>query len=72
MSPIHKDTTRYLYCGFCHQYYAGMSNNLEKVESPFTVNLSNKVEDPIRTNCPPHIASPDGKYCLDCGIQLIR
>jgi hypothetical protein len=22
--------------------------------------------------CPPHIASPDGKYCLDCGLVLER
>ena len=46
MSPVWKDTERYMYCGFCHDYYAGHIDNLEKVESPFTVNLQNRGEDP--------------------------
>ncbi len=47
MSPMHKDTTRYMYCGFCRQYYAGHIDNLYPVDSPFTPPTGNKIEDPI-------------------------
>ena len=47
MSPLHKDTTRYLYCGFCRQYYAGRTKDLTPVPSPFTPVTGNKIEDPI-------------------------
>lgn len=47
MSPMWKDTDRYLYCGFCRQYYAGQIVNLQPIESPFTPVTGNTIEDPI-------------------------
>lgn len=35
MSPMHKVTTRYLFCGFCRQYYVGRPGELSAVSSPF-------------------------------------
>ena len=48
MSPIWKDTERYMYCGFCRQYYAGHIDNLQAVDSPFQIVTGNKIEDPIQ------------------------
>lgn len=48
MSPVWKGVDRYMYCGFCKQYYAGHIDNLIAVESPFQPAVSlNTVEDPI-------------------------
>lgn len=48
MAPMHKDTTRYFYCSFCRQYYAGRDKtDLHPVESPFQLPVSKKIEDPI-------------------------
>jgi hypothetical protein len=47
MSPMHKDGDRYMYCGFCRQYYAGHIDNLVPVPSPFTPVTGNKIEDPM-------------------------
>lgn len=46
MSPMHKETVRYMYCGFCRQYYAGHIDDLQPVESPFKPVEGNKIEDP--------------------------
>lgn len=47
MSPVWKDSDRYMYCGFCRQYYAGHIDNLVAVPSPFTPVTGNVIEDPI-------------------------
>lgn len=47
MGPVWKGTDRYMYCGFCRQYYAGHIDNLQPVENPFTPVTGNKIEDPI-------------------------
>jgi hypothetical protein len=46
MSPVWKDTERYMYCGFCRQYYAGHIDSLVAVESPFTPVTGIKIEEP--------------------------
>jgi len=35
MSPMHHDNERYMYCGFCRQYYTGQIDHLYPVDSPF-------------------------------------
>lgn len=47
MSPVWKEPDRFMYCGFCRQYYAGHIDHLEPVENPFTPVTGNKIEDPI-------------------------